>query len=107
MQMLDELLDALAETGYEFAHYAWSKAPEGDYGVYAEESGNDLVCDEKHVEKGTQYYLHYFTRNDSGVPKTTIEECLNSVGIPWYLNSVQYENDTGYIHYEWAFGIYG
>ena len=33
--MLDELINALAETGYQFAHHAWSKAPEGDYGTYS------------------------------------------------------------------------
>lgn len=107
MTMLDELINALAETGYQFAHHAWSKAPEGDYGIYAEDSGDDLVCDEKHVERGTDCYLHYFTRDDSSTPRTTIEGVLNSLQIPWFLNSVQYENDTGYIHYEWGFSVYG
>lgn len=105
--MLDDLFEALEQSGLSIAHYAWSKAPEGDYGTIQEDSGNDLVCDEKHVERGTDCYLSYFTRDDSGTPRTTIEGILNGLQIPWYLNTVQYENDTGLIHYEWGFSVYG
>lgn len=104
--MLDLVL-ALQATGFQFAHFAWSKAPEGDYGTYSEYSGEDLVADGKHIERGTVGYINYFTRDDSETPRTTIEEALNSINIQWNLNSVQYENDTGYIHYEWEFGVYG
>ena len=105
--MLDALATALAEANLNFAHYAWSKAPDGDYGTYSEDSGNDLTANDQHIERGTDCWLNYFTRDDSGTPRTTIEGILNGLGIPWYLNSVQYENNTGYIHYEWGFGIYG
>ena len=105
--MLNDLVEALEDAGLAFAHFAWSKAPDGDYGTYAEDNGNDLVCDEHHVEKGTDCYLNYFTRDASGAPRITIETILNELRIPWYLNSVQYENDTGYIHFEWGFSVYG
>ena len=104
---MNDLATALAGTGYQFAHFAWSKAPEGDYGTYAEYSGSDLEADDVHIEKGTEGYIEYYTRDDSGTPRTTIEAALNGLNIPWNLNTVQYENDTGYIHYEWWFGIYG
>lgn len=104
---LAALATALNETGYRFAHYAWSKAPEGDYGTYSENNGDDLIADGIHIEKGTVGYINYFTRDDSGAPKTTIENALNELRIPWNLNTVQYENDTGYIHYEWEFSVYG
>ena len=107
MIIMDELINALAETNYQFAHYAWSKAPDGDYGTYSEDSGADLVADEQHIERGTVVYINYFTRDDTGTPRTTIETALNSLNLPWYLNSVQYENDTGYIHYEWSVGVFG
>ena len=105
--MLDKLINALAATGYQFAHYGWSKHPDGDYGVYAEERGADFVADGIHMEKGTSGYINFFTRDDSGTPKTVIEAALNSLNIPWYLNTIQYEDDTGYIHYEWGFSVYG
>ena len=52
-------------------------------------------------------WVNYFTRDDTGAPRTTIETALNGLQVPWYLNSVQYENDTGYIHYEWSVSLYG
>ena len=100
---MDELINALDATGYQFAHFGWSKAPSGDYGVYAEDGANDLIAGNKHVEKVLQGTVDYFTRDDSGTPKATIEAALDSVPVAWYLNSIQFENDTGYIHYEWVF----
>lgn len=105
--MLEELFLALQATGYAFAHYAWSKAPDGDYGTYSESNGNDLIADDKHIERGTEGYINLFTRDDTDTPRVKIETALNSMNIAWNLNSVQYENDTGYIHYEWEFGVYG
>ena len=99
---MDELINALAETGYQFAHFGWSKAPDGDYGVYAEDGANDLIAGNKHVEKVLQGTVDYFTRDDSGYPKVAIEFALDSVPVAWYLNSIQFESDTGYIHYEWV-----
>lgn len=105
--MLEQLVNALAATGYQFAHHAWSNAPAGDYGTYSEDSGNDLLCDGVHGERGTDCWVHYFTRDDTEAPRETIEAALNSIPVSWYLNSVQYENDTGFIHYEWGVGVYG
>ncbi len=99
---MDELINALALTGYQFAHFGWSKAPAGDYGVYAEDGANDLIAGNKHVEKVLQGTVDFFTRDDSGYPKVAIELALDSVPVAWYLNSIQFESDTGFIHYEWV-----
>ena len=102
---MNELKTALTNTGYKFAHFGWSKAPAGDYGVYAEDGANDLIAGNVHVEKVLQGTVDYFTRDDSGAPKTTIEAALDSVPVAWYLSSIQFESDTGYIHYEWVFEV--
>lgn len=104
---MGELATALATTGYEFAHFGWSKAPAGDYGVYAEDGANDLIAGNVHVEKVLQCTVDYFTRDDSGAPKTAIEAALESVPVAYYLNSIQFENDSGYIHYEWVVEVHG
>jgi hypothetical protein len=104
---ISDLKAALDATGYRFAHYAWSKAPTGDYGVFGEEGASDFIADGQHLEKGVTGYVDYFTRDDSGVPQKTIEAALRGLNIPWYLNTISYENDTGYIHYEWMWGMYG
>lgn len=102
---LDDFANALTVTSYNFAHYAWSHAPAGDYGVYAEDSSNDLNADDGHAEKALEGTLDYFTRDDSGTPQATIEAVLEGLNVPWYLNTIQYEDDTGYIHYEWVFEV--
>ena len=104
---MDELITALATTGYSFQHFGWSPSPDGDYGVYAEDGANDLIANGKHTERILQGTVDYYTRDDSGAPKTTIEAALDGAGIAWYLNSVQLESDTGYIHYEWVFEVNG
>lgn len=32
-------------------------------------------------------------------------EALSSHGIAWYLSGVQYEEDTGFFHYEWVWEV--
>lgn len=99
---MDELITALNATELSFAHYGWSHAPDGDYGIYAEEGANDLIAGNTHVETVIRLTVDYFTRDDTQTPKTTIEAALNSIFCAWYLNSVQYESESGYIHYEWV-----
>lgn len=102
---MDDLITALNATGFTFAKYAWDRAPQGNYGVVSLQSADDFVCDNEHSESGLRVYVDYFTKDASLAPKTTIESVLNDY--PFSLNSVQYESDTGYIHYEWVVGIYG
>ena len=104
---MQRFVTALDGTGYLFAHYGWSKAPDGDYGVYAENGAEDFIANDVHLESALTGSLDYFTRDASGTPKTVIENAINSLGIAWHLNTVQFEDDTGYIHYEWIWGIYG
>ena len=102
--MLTNLKNALDSTGYKFAHFGWtSEGISNDHGVYAEDSEISLFAGNKHAETAIQGTVDYFTRDDSGTPKTKIETALDSINIAWYLNSIQYEEDTGFIHYEWVF----
>lgn len=103
---MDRLITALNTTGYLFAHHAWDEAPKGDYGIYAEDEGDDLIADNKHIERGTRGYIDFFTRDDTSVPRDTIESALNGV-CSFSLESIQFEEDTGYIHYAWRWYLYG
>ena len=37
------LEQALAATGYEFAHFGWSRAPGTEYGTWAEEGADEEI----------------------------------------------------------------
>ena len=40
--MITDAIESLADLGYKFAHFAWSHAPEGDYGTWGEDTGNEF-----------------------------------------------------------------
>lgn len=104
---MDDLISALAATELPFAHFGWSHAPAGDYGVYAEDGANDLIAGNAHAERVVEGTVDWFTRDDTLAAKATIETALTSAGCAWYLNSIQFEDDTGYIHIEWVFQTQG
>lgn len=97
--MLDGLKAALDTTGENFANVAWSKAPAGDYGTYYADGQEALKTDEDSAtETMLRGYVDFFCRSDK---KAVIETALRSLGIWWELESIQFEPDTGYLHYEW------
>lgn len=101
--MLDKLKAALDATGLPFEAFGWSEAPDGDYGVFAPDGANDLRADDKHAERCVEGTVDWFTRHYPAADVATIEGALDGVpGLAWYLNSVQFESDTGYIHFEWV-----
>ena len=103
--MLDMLKNALLGTGIPFAHYGWDKAPSGDYGVWAEDSAQHLYTDNRVEAQSVQGTIDLFTRSDNRGQMEQIQQALNNTGVAWYLNSVQYEDDTRYLHYEWVFEV--
>lgn len=101
--MLDKVKAALDATGLPFAAFGWSEAPAGDYGVFAPDGANDLYAGDSHAETATIGTVDYFTRQHPAEAVAAIQEALESAeGVAWYLNSVQFESDSGYIHFEWV-----
>ena len=46
-----------------------------------------------------------FTKQEFDPWVDAFGEALSSHGIAWSLSSVQYEDDTGFIHYEWSWEV--
>ena len=91
-----------------FAHMAWSSAPAGDYGVYGEDFGdNQFNADGRYGERAIRGSVDWFTRTDDLTAFNAIETCFKDIqnteqGVfSWYLNTVQYEDNTHFLHYEW------
>lgn len=101
--MISDAIAALELKGYSFAHFAWSHAPEGDYGTWGEDTGNEFAIGNVVAEQVMNGFLDFFTRDDSGTPKADIQKAMTDAGIVWNLDAIQYENDTGYIHYTWEY----
>lgn len=103
--LLDGLKAALTETGFNFVFAAWRRPPDdGDYGVYFLDGQAALNTGAGAAsEKMLTGYIDYYTKDPSETPKNTIETALHGTGCYWQLESVQFEDETGYIHYEWSF----
>lgn len=77
-----------------------------DYVVWAENgSGESLYLDDQ-----MQYYaisgtIDFFTKKEYNSIIDDIETALTENKISFILNSVQYEEETKLIHYEWRFEI--
>lgn len=99
--MINWLLDALNATGISFALMAWSHSPDTDYGVVTLGNQEALKTDENPVsEKMLSGYVDLFTRDATADSMNAVENAIR--GLAWFeLESVQFEDDTGYIHYEW------
>lgn len=101
------LAEALGRTGYEFAHHGWSRAPGTEYGTWSEEGADDLLANGRHIERATVVTVDLFTRDDSRTPRAAVEAQLEALGWPWRLDSINYEPETGLIHYYWRVSAYG
>lgn len=75
------------------------------YFVWQEDGSHDLIADGRHVEKTMTGTTDLFTRQEFDPWKDQFERSLDAHGICWGLNSVQYEPETGYWHYEWTWEV--
>ena len=78
------------------------------YFVWQEDGSDDLIADNRHVEKGITGTTDLFTKREFDPWKELFEAELDKApGIVWELNSIQYENDTRFWHYEWVWSVTG
>lgn len=106
--MLEKLLrvrDALLQVSVDVFHYnAFKKTDQ--YILWAESGeGDSFHADNRKQEQVIVGTIDYFTRTDFDPNLDAIQEALKSAEITFFLKSVQYEEETKYIHYEWEFEV--
>jgi hypothetical protein len=95
---LRDLLLAVTPNTFHFKAYA---KPD-EYIVWAEDGEADsLNADDQKEEQVLQGTIDYFTKMEYDPNFEIIQAKLNSTDLTWRLNSIQHEEETGYIHYEW------
>lgn len=99
---LTDLRDLLLTVTSDTFHYkAWAKPDK--YIVWAEDGETDsLNADDQKTEQVLQGTIDYFTKTEYDLNFELIQAKLNSADLSWRLNSIQHEEETGYIHYEWV-----
>lgn len=75
------------------------------YFVWQEEGRDDLEANGRHVEKAQRGRTNLYTKIEFDPWKDGFETALNRAGIAWRLNSSQYEEDTGFWHFEWIWAV--
>ena len=96
--------DALLTVSKDVYHFEALKKKD-KYIVWAEDGeGNSGHADNKKnpVIQGT---IDYFTKDDADPVVEEIQEALELYEISYKLNSVQHEDETEYIHYEWIWEV--
>lgn len=76
------------------------------YFVWQEDGSDDLIADNSHSERAVTGTTDLFTKIEFDSWKDAFEEALNKTpGVTWRLNSIQFEKDTGFWHYEWIWSV--
>lgn len=102
--MLQTLQAALAALGDAY-HYTAKPNAVPPYLVWAEDGSRDLSGDDRHAERCLQGTVDLYTATENDPLTGSIPKALEEIGASWYLESVQYEEDTGLIHFEWVWEV--
>ena len=106
--IFDELVRQLKEiNGVEFKEYEMKTRPAGNFGtVQLDFEADDDNGDDSTVDRAWQGSVDLFTHGKQMLIVAAVESALESVCEgSWYLNSEQYERETGLIHREFVFEI--
>lgn len=88
-------------------HY-WRPQMDAPYLVWAEDGGDGLTAGNHIAEQSITGTTDFFTKTENDPLIDSIQSAQNAVeGLWWALNSVQYEEETGLIHFEWRWRFVG
>lgn len=85
------------------SHY--EKMQSDRYFVWQEDSSEAVSAEGRHTAGKVMGTTDFFTKTEQDPWKEDLERAFGRWGISWSLNSVQYEEDTGFIHYEWVWEV--
>ena len=103
--MFQNLKSALFSVGVPVSHFTAIKKPD-KYIVWAEDGqGDSAWADGRMVNQAIQGTIDYFTKSENDPNFDAIQSALNDAGISFRLSSIQYEDETGFLHYEWIWEV--
>lgn len=106
--MFDELVSKLkAIQGVQFTEYEWKTRPNGNHGtVQLDFEAEDDNGDDRHQNRAWEGSVDLYTHGKAMLIVAAVESALEDVCEgSWYLNSEQYEQETGLVHREFVFQI--
>ena len=106
--MYDQLVTALKGIkGLQFAEYEWATRPAGDFGtVQLDFEAETDIGDDAKQDRAWEGSADLYTHGRNTTAEAAVESVLDEhCGCSWYLNSEQYERETGLIHREYVFQL--
>lgn len=102
---LNVIKDALLTVTDNVGHYE-AMDKKDKYIVWAEDSeGSSVEGDNRKKYQSIQGTIDYYSKEEFDPNVDKIQEALTAAGISFYLNSVQYEEETGFVHHEWVWEV--
>lgn len=102
---LDKVKNALLSVTSNVFHYE-ALGVSDKYIVWAEDSeASSVEADNIKVYQAIQGTIDYYTLEENDTNIEVLQNALNEAEISFYLNSIQYEDETRLIHYEWVFEV--
>ena len=103
----DKIKEALLRVDVEVFHY-YALHQSDRYVVWAEDGeGAELAADNRKIGQVLSGTIDFFTKTEQDPAREEIQRALGDAEISYSLNSVQQEEETGYIHYEWRWEVAG
>lgn len=105
LSCLEAVMNACLSVTENCGHYeAIDKSDQ--YCVWAEDTESaSLEADNYKAGQTIEGTVDYYTKDEDDDNIENFQLAFNAARIGWSLNSVQYEDETGYIHYEWLFRV--
>lgn len=73
--------------------------------VWQENGGEGFWADDAPADQAVSGTLDYFTQAEFDPAVDQIQNIFKELGIHWALNSVQFEENTRLIHWEWTWEV--
>ena len=98
---------ALAEElGDDIVFHYWRPITTAPVCIWQEDSeSNSLRMDRIEREQAISGTVDYYAQEEYDPNVDAVQTALNASCSNWSINSVQYEDDTKLIHYEWRFTV--
>lgn len=103
-QKLEPLVSAYVEITPKTYHYLRPKV-EFPCIVWQEDGENSFEAGNIKAEQAITGTTDYFTQEEYDPAIDGIQAAHNALKIAWELSSVQYEEETNLIHYEWRWEV--
>lgn len=106
-RILKRLYDSFDSLDCPVYHHRVYGEPE-TYVVWREDGevdGPGVWADNHKVEQKIAGYVDLFTKKEFDPLADDVQDILDSGELSWTLNSIDYEEETGFVHYVWSWEV--